>query len=699
MALFTSRDIAAQAAALLLGLATAITPAADEQISAWANGRVNIPGETGTTREGLLSWDGFEPLIEPLDRLHPDDPARTVTFVGSAQIAKTTIGVIATLYYSTALSRPWCVALPSAEEALKYNRTKWQPLVDATPELKRKIRAVTSRDEQGSTSTYKRFAGGYGQFFGTETAKALQMLTFCLVVKEETPNWKLSVGDRGDPHKQIAMRQLQWELAGAKTFHNSTPGLVRRDEENGGQLTGCPVTMDFLAGDQRRLYLPCPHCAHLPGGVLLRLDRDAMMGIAKGETPHFTCPGCGADIEHRHKAEMVAACHPYRNAHAVRGGWIPTFPSELADNPAPGAFIRADEFDQWRARPVEGRQPSYHAWQVVSGAVDWAFIAQQIRDAEDGDEKDKIALHQQIFGEAYEVTIQQADVDKLLDRRDTKFTKGVVPSGYEIVTIAVDLNGDWAQWTAYAWGPGAEHVPFDKGRIDGSPPDANIWTEIAALERRIWPHEDGGSVATEVVGVDSGYGTYHVYAFCSAHGKSKALDGADGWGRMPLRRATQRQKLQGDDGTIVSCRTWRVGTWDLKRALLNEAIPLSLEGDKGLRAPGRPHWPGWLERDFFEELTGEALVTVQDSKTGVVKDEAWVRVRRRNEEMDLWVYNRALAASIGIGVPGAEPDWLDLARRRQTGQAGLEELWERPTSKPAAGAPEAPPSAKSKWDF
>ena len=45
----------------------------------------------------------------------------------------------------------------------------------------------------------------------------------------------------------------------------------------------------------------------------------------------------------------------------------------------------------------------------------------------------------------------------------------------------------------------------------------------------------------------------------------------------------------------------------------------------------------WVERDFFEELTGEALVSVQDSKTGVVKDEAWVRVRRRNEELDLWV--------------------------------------------------------------
>lgn len=701
MALFSSKDLAAQAAAMLMAMSAAVTPPPEQWISEWAEGRINIPGETGTTREGELSWAGFEYLIEPLDRLHPDDPSRTVSFCGSAQIAKTTVGVIATLYYSTVLARPWGVALPTGDEALKYNRTKWQPLVDATAELRRKIKPVSSRDEQGSTNTYKRFAGGYGQFFGTQTAKPLQMVTFCLVVKEETPNWSTSVGDRGDPHAQIEMRQLQWELAGAKTFHNATPGLVRRGDD--GELIGCPITLDYLAGDQRRLYLPCPHCAHLPGGALVRLDRTAMLGLKAGETPHFACPSCGGVIEHRHKAAMVAACHPYREpAHGVRGGWLPTFPSDREDNPAPGDFVKAEDYEAWRARPLEDRQPSYHAWQVVSQAVDWNYIAKQVRDAEAGEEPDRIALFQQIFGEAYEITIQQADVAKLLDRRDNRFRKGVVPSGYEIVTVAVDYNGDWAQWTAYAWGPGAEHVPIDRGEIEGGPSQVVKSPELAELERRQWPHEDGGTVATEVVGHDSGFGTYHVYGFCSPRAKTKALDGAHGWGRMPLRKGP-RQKLQGDDGTVVSCRTWRVGTWDLKRALLNEAIPLSLEGEKGLRAPGRPHWPGWLDKDFFEELTGEALVTVQDSRTGVVKDEAWVRVRRRNEEMDLWVYNRALAASIGIGVPGAEPDWIELARRRVGGQGGLEALWERPTAIPTSKpAPADVPSngpAKSRWSF
>jgi Bacteriophage tail assembly protein len=699
MRLFTAEEIARQAAGLVMTLATAVTPPQQLLISEWAEGRLNIPGETGTRREGLLSWAGFEYLIEPLDKLHQDDPARTVAFLGSAQIAKTTVGVVATLYYSTVLARPWGVALPTGDEALKYNRTKWQPIVDATPELRRRIRPVTSRDEQGSTNTYKRFPGGYGQFFGTQTAKPLQMVTFCLVVKEETPNWSASVGDRGDPHEQIAMRQLQWELAGAKTFHNATPGLKRRREDGEEGFTGCPITADFELGDQRRLYLPCPHCADKPGGVLLRLDRERMEGLGFGETPHFNCPGCGGEIDHRHKSAMVAACHPHREpANGVRGGWLPTFASARADNPAPDWFVEAAEFERWRARDLEGRQPSYQAWQVVSDAVDWNYIAGKVRAAEAaGDEAAMIALFQQVYGEAYEITVQQADVEKLLERRQSKLIKGVVPEGFEILTGAVDLNGDWAQWSVYGWAPGAEHVLVDRGRIDGGPSDDALWAAVAELEKRTWPHAAGGLLSLEKLGVDSGYGTFHVYAFCAAHGRSLALDGADGWGRMPLRRG-EVQKLKGPDGTVVKCRTWRVGTWDLKRSLLNEAIPLSLEGEKGLRAPGRPHWPGWIDKDFFEELTGEALISVQDKKTGVVKDEAWVRVRRRNEEMDLWVYNRAIAASLGVGVPGAEPDWLELARKRQGVAAGLEALWSRPTPPTTAQAP-APPTTTNRWSF
>jgi phage terminase large subunit GpA-like protein len=712
MDVFSPAEVAAGAASLLRALALVVTPAPDQRISEWAEGRLDIPGETGTDRPGLLNWDGFEYLIEPLDRHHGDDPCRDITMKGSAQIAKTTVGIVATMYYSAVQPRPWGVALPSTEEVLKYNRTKWQPICDATPELKRKLRPVSSRDETGSSSTYKKFSGGYGQFFGAGSPKALQMISLCLVVYEETPNWNLEVGGRGDPRSQIRMRQLRWERAGAKTFHNATPGIVRakseetpgeREEGAAPELVGCPVTEDYLAGDQRQLYHPCPHCGDDPNGVLIRLDYDRMQGLKLGETPHFNCPECGGEIRHQHKEDMVRRCHPYRPMNCQRGGWIPTFPSKDEANPAPAWFIRAADFETWRARPLEHRQPSYFAWQIVSSAIDWDHIASEHRKAETGTEAVKTSFSQQILGQAYQLQVLQTPIELLLAKRDARLVRAVVPSGFELLTNAVDLNGDWAQWTVYGWGPEARHTIVDRGRIEGSPHDLTLWRAVEELRSRTYPHEDGGRLGLEGFGVDSGYGTFHVYSFCSRFPDAKALDGADGWGLMPLRRGSI-QKLRGPDGTVVRCRTWRVGTWDLKRELLNDVIPAVLAGEASARSPWKPVWPGWLERDFFDELTAEALIERQDKKTGVMKPATWVRVRRRNEEMDLYVYNAALARSKGVGVVGAEPDWLELARRRMTGQLELDALWDRPTPTPAAPPPGAPAkpellTANSGWGW
>lgn len=686
MYLLEPEAVAADTAAVLTCIAATLRPAPEMKISEWADGRINVPGETGTERPGPLSWEGFEELVEPLDLLHPDEPCRDVTFLGSAQIAKTFVGQVATYYYSSEVPRPWGVALPSTDEVLKYNRAKWQPVVDATPELRRKVKPVSSRDEQGSTNTYKRFAGGAGMLFATGSPKALQMVTFCLVVYEETPNWEREVGGRGDPRSQIRKRQLRWERAGAKTYHNATPGIVRapdgQDEEAEAELVGCPITEDFLLGDQRQRYHPCPECGDDDQGIWLRLDYEQMKGLAYGERPHFVCPGCGTVIEHRHKMQMKA-----------RGVWLPTYPSEDPTNPAPDWYVRKCEIDGYRARRypnAEGREPSFCAWQVVSSAVDWDWIAGEHRKAEVGSEAVKIAFSQQVLGRAYHLKLDKADIQELLDKRDRRLTRGVVPAGFYLLTGAVDLNGDWAQWTVYAWGPEFEHVVVDKGRIDGTPSDPRLWREMAALVSKRFAHEEGGQVGVESWGIDSGYGTLYVYAFCNRYSHVKALDGVKDWNQMPLRRG-ERQKLQSEDGTQVVCRIWKVGTWDLKRELY-DTIALSTGLDAG-RHPRKCHWPAWLERDYFEELTAEVLVEVQDSKTGIVKDQRWARVRRRNEEMDLWVYNAAQARAKGVGLPGSEPDWLDLRRRIQA-QPTLDDLWERPPHEKAAGsAGEAPARA------
>lgn len=657
------RALADGASELVLTLAEAVRPAREWWISEWAEGRLQIPGETGTARPGPLSWEGYEYLREPLDTLSPQHPSRRTALLGGAQTGKTQIGVVATLFYAAEVPRPWLVGLPSIDEVAKYNREKWQPIVDATAELRRKIRPVTSRDEQGSTNTYKRFAGGRGGFVNSGSAKGLQMVSAALIVLEETPNWELDVGGRGDPVKQLRARQIAWELAGAKELHNSTPGIKG----------SCPITRDFDAGDQRRLYHPCPHC-----GDYLRLDYKQLQGLVdvRGATPdpHFVCPSCFGRIEHRHKPALVRA-----------GVWIPTFVTEREDNPAPAWHFPAAELAAWRGRDVEGRQPSYHLWQIVSPSVDWAYIAEQHRDAQLGDQAAKTVFSQQILGEAVEVVVTGVQVDALLAVRERSLARDQVPEGAYLLTGSVDLNGSFASWGVWAWGPSFESWLVATGEIEGSPDSPELWAELAQLIGRTWPHAEGGRLPVSAWGVDSGYGTANVYAFASRYSHVKALDGRDGWGLSPLRRGPKGE-CRGPDGLMARAQIWQVGTWDLKRALF-EGLGCAVD-KAGAGVPGKIHLPGWVDKAWLEELTAETLIQKQDARTGIVSEERWKRIRRRNEALDLWVYCAALAKARGCGVPGAEPDWVEL-RNRLHAQADLEGLWDRPT------APVAPEPAET----
>ena len=64
----------------------------------------------------------------------------------------------------------------------------------------------------------------------------------------------------------------------------------------------------FLAGDQRRYHVPCPHCEHMDFFVFDQTsERGHVMRWPEGEPEkaHFVCRACGCNIEHKDKRWMV----------------------------------------------------------------------------------------------------------------------------------------------------------------------------------------------------------------------------------------------------------------------------------------------------------------------------------------------------------------------------------------------------------
>ena len=109
---------------------------------------------------------------------------------------------------------------------------------------------------------------------------------------DEVDAYPPSADDEGDPVAlaEARTRTFSWRR---KVFLASTPtikGLSRIERE-------------YEASDQRRFFVPCPHCGARQYLKFERLRWDK----GKPETAAYHCEGCERPIAEHHKTQMLAA--------------------------------------------------------------------------------------------------------------------------------------------------------------------------------------------------------------------------------------------------------------------------------------------------------------------------------------------------------------------------------------------------------
>jgi phage terminase large subunit GpA-like protein len=641
-------------AVFFAGVAAGATPPERVTVSQWAEKHRIVAAESGSPYPGKWSNARAPYLVEVMDALGFDDPCRTVTLKGSAQIAKSEAFVNFIGYTIDQHPSPFLIVLPSIEEGQKYNKTKFQPTADATPALRAKLRDPNSRDESSSTATFKRFAGGFGVITGANSSKGLQMISARVRVYEEIAEYPADVDGRGDAIEQGETRGLAWDKRGPKTGFGSTPGV--RTEKDGAKV-GCRISDKYDESDQRKFYVPCPHC-----GTFQILTPKALT-IPRAAKPYgafFACLANGCVIEEKHQAAMVAA-----------GVWIRTYDGGAANPPPPPAFS-PEEIAHWRARIADGRDPGFHIWQAYSLFVTWDTWAKRIVDAKGKPTLWKTVV-QQIFGEAYEESGEAPDHERLFERRE-KYPPGRLLPGALFTVGATDVQGDRLEWAVYGFDRDMGQTLIDFGRIDGDPALDDVWAKHDAilLDRR----EDawGRRWPVDAWGVDAGYLSQRVYRYARGHaasGKVFALDGRSGW-RLPAIGSPKSVSLDFQGRKIGEVALWPVGTWDIKSEIYS-ALRLTLAG---LDADGQ--WPKGAmrfhdrcDKNFFQQLTAEHIAV--EPRSGVRK---WEKHHERNEQHDLAVYVRALARHLTDRL--SEANWANLARERlgrDGAQADLAAYW------------------------
>ena len=592
-----------------------LRPDPDLTVSEWADRHRKLssrasaePGQYRTARTPYMG--------EVMDRLSPGDPTQRIVFMKAAQVGATEAGNNWIGFAIHQAPGPMLAVQPTVELAKRNSRQRIDPLIEESPELRERIKPARSRDA-GNTMLSKEFAGGILIMTGANSAVGLRSTPARYIFLDEVDAYPASADEEGDPVTLAEARSLTFAHR-RKVFLVSTPtirGLSRIERE-------------FEASDQRRFFVPCPHCEAMQWLKFERLRWEK----GRPETAEYQCEGCDAGLAEHHKTAMLEA-----------GEWRAT------------------------AEPADPGTVGYHLSALYSpvGWLGWDRIARAWEAAQGSDEAIK-AFRNTILGETWVETGEAPDWQRLADRREA-WKPGTVPAGGLFLTAGADVQKDRIEVDVWAWGRGLESWLVDHVVIEGGPGDPACWQQLTDLLGRTWAHASGEYLAIARFAIDTGFETAAVYGWARQVGFAQVapVKGLDGFNRAsPVTGPTYVDATVGGKRLRRGARLWSVATATFKAEtyrFLRQDRPTAEEVTAGAPfPPGTVHLPSWADSEWLKQLTAEQLVTVK-GKRGVARLE-WQKLRERNEALDCRVYARA-AAWIAGADRWSEARWQDLERQ------------------------------------
>ncbi|SET88386.1 phage terminase large subunit family protein [Oceanicella actignis] len=610
------------AEALLRAWGRGLTPDPWLTVSEWAD-RHRWLSSRASAEPGRYRTERTPYMRAIMDALSPGHPAQRVVFQKAAQVGATEAGNNWIGFVIHHAPGPMLAVQPTVELAKRNSRQRIDPLIEESPALKERVRPARARDS-GNTQLSKDFPGGVLVMTGANSAVGLRSMPARYVFLDEVDAYPASADEEGDPVSLAEARSLTFAHR-RKVFLVSTPtirGVSRIERE-------------YEASDQRRFFVPCPHCGAMQW---LRFER---LRWEKGrpETAAYTCNACEEPIEEHHKPAMLSL-----------GEWRPT------------------------AEPRDARTVGFHLSALYSppGWKSWADIARDKETAAGSDEAERV-FRNTVLGETWIETGDAPDWQRIAERRED-WPAGTVPERGLFLTAGADVQKDRIEVDVWAWGRGLESWLVDHVVIEGGPANPECWDALTELLGRSWRHVGGAELGLARLAIDTGYETAAVYGWARSVGFAQVapVKGVEGFNRAsPVSGPTYVDATVSGKRLRRGARLWTVAVSTFKAEtyrFLRLARPTVEELEEGAAfPPGTVHLPGWVDSEWLKQLVAEQLVTVRNRR-GFARLE-WQKLRERNEALDARVYARAAAWIAGADRWG-EATWADL--EEQVGVRGTE---------------------------
>lgn len=477
-----------------------LRPPPAELPSSWCERCFYIPSPQ-TQSPGFLKFHGREFCVEPIN-IFGDPSVHDVVMCFGSQIGKTTIlmGGAAWCACNDACAMLWF--MPSRDLALSFSETRWQPALRASDETAKLI--PTGKERHAFKNLQQILKGGSTyNFAGSNSPGNLASRPARRVILDEVD--KFDAGGSGEADAVNLAEQRTKSFSYPQRWKTSTPTT----------MDGL-IWQEYLKGDQRRYFMPCPHCeksvvfAWSKTMTVLNLTgceafvvwdpeskrADGTWDFEKVQkSAHAVCPHCSGKIwDAEHKTKM-----------ARLGEWRPT-------SPAPKSFR------------------SYHASSLYASTPQTSFGAMAVKFLQaknsmmglqgfiNGDLAEPFE-NQDSRSQRTELILRGVDLDKPVGDKPVRF-----------------LTGDFQFTSPHFYLVARDWTPKTSRLVEAI--TCNDWDEMRAHQLRL-------GVPDNRVAIDANHGGEEVYANCSRWGVRTANQGQTlhtGWLPMIGREKSARWK-------------------------------------------------------------------------------------------------------------------------------------------------------------
>jgi len=562
-------------------LSEAIKPDDRIPIARWAERYRVLPPDTpepGPWRNSRTPY-----LVGIMDALSPDSPYREVYLKKGHQLGGSALGENFIGHAITSAAGNILAVFATVEDGEKWNLSRFEPMRQSTPELRRRIR---DKEVKGSDNTQRRkkFPGGFMQIVGANRPGGLKSSTMRYVLLEEMDEYLGDIGKQGAPETLAKNRTSNFGRK-ARIFGNSTPTIVGSS----------PIDRNYQRGDQQKYMVACPDCGERQFFKWSQMK----WPDDEPEKARYACEQCSVL-----STEAEWKTLGYEGAY-----WMPTVKGE----PGVASF----------------HLPSLYA---PLGWRPWVELAADFIAAK----PDPIALKafiNNMLAECWEDLSGQIKGAEIAKRREG-WNLRTIPQGCLALVMSVDVQGNRLEYKILGFGRNKKHWVIDYNIIDGDPAKEEVWTRLTALRERPLVNSFGVSMRVQTCAIDSGgHHTHEVYHYARLyrHAGVFAVKGASSAGKPVIGRPVPMDV--NHKGRVIKggVQLWHVGTDTAKSLLFNyiasdeESIP----EDRFIR------FPAGLTDDYFEQLTAEVF--------DAAKSQYRKLPGRRNEVIDLFVYAFAAA--------------------------------------------------------